>query len=72
MCESYLDLSGLVWNSDVVRMSEFYFTQKVDDADVLRLVRTIDGKETIPMKKVIKNSLRAIGVDKVVKSLMSK
>ena len=48
------------------------FTQKVDDADVLRLVRTIDGKETIPMKKVIKNSLRAIGVDKVVKSLMSK
>lgn len=48
------------------------FTQKVDDADVLRLIRTIDGKENIPIKKMIKNSLSSIGLDKVIKSLMGK
>ncbi len=48
------------------------FTQKVDDADVLRLIRTIEGKEHVPIKKIIKKSLCAIGVDKVVKSLIDK
>lgn len=48
------------------------FTQKVDDADVLRLIRTIDGKENVSVTKAIKNSLSSIGVDKVVKSLLEK